>query len=662
MLFELPDEEATVNLGAQLAEVAQPGDVIFLHGELGAGKTALSRGFLRHFFANPSLEVPSPSYLICFTYGDAAADATPEVPAPSSANGHGSRRRTAGRPRLPGVNVLHLDPYRLAEGKVASLIDLAPAFARHICLIEWPERLGAQLVSSTSPPRLELTLGGIGPQAAGRGVSLRAVGERWSTQLGAWARAGRVDVVLPAPPPAPLPAEAGSARAANEGEDAMLAAAAHTGAPVASAAARASVRPVGDPRSWLVLGIESSCDDTGAAVVRGDGTVLGEVLASQAGIHEVWGGVVPSLAQEAHRKAIDATVDEALRRAGISAAELSAVAVTVGPGLSLCLEVGVRKAIALTTAHQLPLVRCHHMEAHAMVTWLPSTPPPLLPPPRPPPPAEAPAAPAAAPATAAAAAAASLDNTLAEKTKFVPTKSKAAAIPALHLPPEVPAAAADEIRQLRVSSTPPELPAAAADGGAASSTPANGALHGAMAPTASTKLANDEGARRQSRQMAPTVSTQLSPDGVPPFPFLTLLVSGGHNLLVLTTALGAHSILGSTLDDSIGEAFDKTARLLGLPQIPGGPVLERLAREGDPRRHVLPAPLSKTKDAELRASCDFSYAGLKAAIPHACAHHGAPLFPQVRGAQVGRSPSVGEPTAAGTALRAPRRRAAARAC
>jgi tRNA A37 threonylcarbamoyltransferase TsaD len=101
---------------------------------------------------------------------------------------------------------------------------------------------------------------------------------------------------------------------------------------------------------------------------------------------------------------------------------------------------------------------------------------------------------------------------------------------------------------------------------------------------------------------------------VPPFPFLTLLVSGGHNLLVLTTALGAHAILGSTLDDSIGEAFDKTARLLGIPQIPGGPVLERLAREGDPRRHALPAPLSKTKDAELRASCDFSYAGLKSAV------------------------------------------------
>ena len=85
--IELSDEAATVQLGAQLAEVAQAGDVIFLHGELGAGKTALSRGFLRHFFADPLLEVPSPSYLICFTYGDATADTTPAVPVPSTANG-----------------------------------------------------------------------------------------------------------------------------------------------------------------------------------------------------------------------------------------------------------------------------------------------------------------------------------------------------------------------------------------------------------------------------------------------------------------------------------------------------------------------------------------------------------------------------------------------
>ncbi len=279
----------------------------------------------------------------------------------------------------------------------------------------------------------------------------------------------------------------------------------------------------------------------------------------------MWGGVVPKLAQEAHKAAIDATVDEALRRAGICASQLSAVAVTVGPGLSLCLEVGVRKAIALTAAHQLPLVRCHHMEAHAMVTWLPSTSPPPRPPPLPSPPdapspaalnapaagagvamdapaaaapTAAPAADAAAPAPAPAATAAATTapaaaaafeaqaSTWAERTRFVPTMStKAPAIPALPAPT---GAAATE------------------------------ATNAAAAPSASAT--------------APTASTQLSPDGVPPFPFLTLLVSGGHNLLVLTTALGTHAILGATLDDSIGEAFDKTARLLGIAQIPGGPV------------------------------------------------------------------------------------------
>jgi N6-L-threonylcarbamoyladenine synthase len=113
---------------------------------------------------------------------------------------------------------------------------------------------------------------------------------------------------------------------------------------------------------------------------------------------------------------------------------------------------------------------------------------------------------------------------------------------------------------------------------------------------------------------APRPSIVLSPVGVPPFPFLTLLVSGGHNMLVLTAGLGDHTILGSTLDDSIGEAFDKTARLLGIQTIPGGPPLEKLARGGDPKRHSLPAPLSKTRDNSLRASCDFSYSGLKSAV------------------------------------------------
>ena len=89
-----------------------------------------------------------------------------------------------------------------------------------------------------------------------------------------------------------------------------------------------------------MLGIESSCDDTGVAVVNGDGQILGEALAGQVDIHMPWGGVVPKLAEEAHQAAIDRVTSEALSRAGVHLADLDAVAVTIGPGLGLCLKVG----------------------------------------------------------------------------------------------------------------------------------------------------------------------------------------------------------------------------------------------------------------------------------------------------------------------------------
>ncbi|EEH53353.1 uncharacterized protein MICPUCDRAFT_2716, partial [Micromonas pusilla CCMP1545] len=230
----------------------------------------------------------------------------------------------------------------------------------------------------------------------------------------------------------------------------------------------------------LVLGIETSCDDTGAAVVTGDGRVLGEALASQVEIHERWGGVVPNLARDAHERAIDAVVAEALRRAGIDdPSRLSAVAVTVGPGLTMCLRVGVVAAQELSAKHALPIVPVHHMEAHALVARL--------------------------------------------------------------------AAGTTRCR----------------------------------------------------------------------FPFLALLVSGGHNqarsilstLLILARGIGNYVILGSTLDDALGEAYDKTARLLGLNVGGGGgPALEALAREGDDASYKFPVPLRRRKD------CDFSYAGLKTAV------------------------------------------------
>ena len=224
------------------------------------------------------------------------------------------------------------------------------------------------------------------------------------------------------------------------------------------------------PGELLVLGIESSCDDTGVAVVSSAGRVLGESLATQADIHAAWGGVVPKLAQEAHEAAIDACVAEALAAAGVTAADLSAVAVTIGPGLSLCLRVGALKARQVAADFSLPLVPVHHMEAHALVARLGAT----------------------------------------ERVTF---------------------------------------------------------------------------------------------------PFLCLLVSGGHNLLLIVEGVGRYVQLGTTLDDAVGEAYDKVARMLGVEARPsGGAALEALAQEGDPLAVPFTLPLQR------RRTCDFSYAGLKTAV------------------------------------------------
>ena len=123
MELQLVDVEATERLGAQLAAVAEQGDVFFLMGELGAGKTSLARGFLRHFFANSQLEVPSPSYLLCFAYTDTDAPAATEGDEPTL----GRALNVGGSALLPGVSVLHLDPYRHSSqrSRVAKLAGRA---------------------------------------------------------------------------------------------------------------------------------------------------------------------------------------------------------------------------------------------------------------------------------------------------------------------------------------------------------------------------------------------------------------------------------------------------------------------------------------------------------------------------------------------------------
>mmetsp|Transcript_20968 Transcript_20968/g.45729 ORF Transcript_20968/g.45729 Transcript_20968/m.45729 type:complete len:575 (-) Transcript_20968:116-1840(-) len=244
-------------------------------------------------------------------------------------------------------------------------------------------------------------------------------------------------------------------------------------------------------KPFTVLGIESSCDDTGAAIVRSDGVILGESLASQNEIHEEWGGIVPGLAKNAHEEKIDEVIADALSKAGMkSADEVDAIGVTVGPGLEICLRVGCIRARDLAMEYNKPFVGVHHLEAHILMARLP------------------------------------VGDDPSNEEFIVPATDKT---------------------------------------------------------------------HESNRAVA--------------FPFLALLVSGGHCQLLKCIGIGQYSIIGGTIDDSLGEAFDKTARLLGLPVGGGGgPAVEAMAREGNPKAVQLPVPLQKRRD------CDFSYAGLKTAV------------------------------------------------
>ena len=433
MRLHLVDLEHTEGFGQVLSTVCGRGDVILLNGELGAGKTSTCRGFLREFTGNHDMDVPSPSYLITLQYDSHIAG---------------------------GPSVHHMDPYRLSVGSVSCLIDFDAVLRDDILLIEWPSRLGEtldRLIQEKAGRVLTLTFEGVGPQAVGRVVEVSArdnpTEQAWLDQINEeWKR---------------WQSESPSRPSKMPRSDTLSAEALPSG----------NVSASGD--EILVMGIESSCDDTAVAILKGDGTIVSECIASQAAVHAEWGGVVPKLAQEEHAKAIQGTVDACIKKAGIQPNQLCAIAVTVGPGLALCLLVGVRKAMELASKHQVPLVRIHHMEGHMMVTRLPG------------------------------------------------------------ICPEIPR-----------------------------------------------------------------------------FPFMTLLVSGGHTMIVLTRGIGDHVIMGSTIDDSVGEAFDKTARLLGITSVPGGKELEALASQGEAERWqpALPKPLSKTRDNALRKGCDMSFAGLKTAV------------------------------------------------
>lgn len=218
----------------------------------------------------------------------------------------------------------------------------------------------------------------------------------------------------------------------------------------------------------MILGIETSCDETAAAFVTSDGRVLSSIVSSQADLHGRYGGVVPEVASRRHLELVAPVVREALNAAGVSLDRVERVAVTQGPGLVGALLVGVSAAKALAWARRLPLVPVDHLEGHV-------------------------------------------------------------------------------------------------------------------------------------------ASLYLRPDPLEP-PFLCLLASGGHTLLLAVHERGRSERLGTTLDDAAGEAFDKGARLLGLGY-PGGAEIDRIARDGDP--HAFAFPVARVP------GLDFSFSGLKTALLYA---------------------------------------------
>jgi len=269
----------------------------------------------------------------------------------------------------------------------------------------------------------------------------------------------------------------------------------------------------------FVLGIESSCDETSAAVVRDGRDVLSNIVWSQVNLHAPYGGVVPELASRAHVRNISTVVDLALRRAGAGLDAIDLIAVTRGPGLVGSLLVGLEFAKALAFASNLPLVAVHHIAAHLYSPFLRQSP------------------------------AAHDLTTLA-----------ALASPPVNVPAPMPVAEASDR---------------------------------AMAATKTKR------SPKNRRLSAP----------LPRYPYLGLAISGGHTSLTRVERPGQYRTLGETRDDAVGEAYDKVAKLLGLGY-PGGPIIDQLAHEGNPRAVRFPRPLRGDK------TLDFSFSGLKTAVLH----------------------------------------------
>lgn len=319
-----------------------------------------------------------------------------------------------------------------------------------------------------------------------------------------------------------------------------------------------------------ILGIETSCDETAAAVVEDGRRLLSNVVNSQIDIHAEYGGVVPEVAARSHLEVINPVIRKALTDAGCTWEDIDAIAVTYAPGLIGSLLIGTLAARTLAIIHNKPLYRIHHVEAHVYANFITeqASPP---------------------------------HNPLA----FSPTKSS-------------------ETASLRVSIAHAAVETRAADVSEdllASGSTLQDSIEGSLSASSSraTKSAGTSAAllfdnRREAvpgdfgGEDANGTKTKplILPKTQPSFPLLALIVSGGHSQLVLFRNHGDYELIGQTQDDAVGEAFDKVAKILGLPY-PGGPSISAAAELGDPKSFQLPI-------AKLSGKYDFSFSGLKTAV------------------------------------------------
>ena len=220
----------------------------------------------------------------------------------------------------------------------------------------------------------------------------------------------------------------------------------------------------------IILGIESSCDETAASIItendQGAPIILSNIVSSQVDIHKDFGGVVPELAARSHIEKIDLITKKATDESGIKIENIDAVAATAGPGLIVCLSVGLSFGKAIASSLNKPFIAVNHLEGHAL---------------------------------------------------------------------------------------------------------------------------------------SPKLNSKLD------YPYLLLLISGGHTQFLSVKGLGSYKRLGTTIDDAVGEAFDKTAKLLGI-EFPGGPQIEIYAKKGNPKKYELPKPIFH------KGGCNLSFAGLKTAV------------------------------------------------